>query len=364
MPCINDLIEYAKTKNNGITTDDIFSFFEINDKQVTHNEYELLIMQLNNNGIDIVEPEDIDNTTGEIYNINEGSLDAKTQYLKEVKQYKLLSKEEERELFKQYKAGSKQAFDKLVESNLRLVYKFAIKRLGNGMDILDLAQEGNIGLIKAIQQFDYTKGYKFSTYACYWIRRSIDLGIFHRGHIIKKSKHCLDAIKDIRIFQSKYYRQHGEMPTKEITKENFKKYNVIFDYAYFYATTDIDSLDREKIPESDTPLIDFVKDETESIEEIYERKESREMVNLAFDIMVNKRTTEEAKKTKLRDIEIVKLRFGFGENKNMPCEKIAPLYGISRQRVDQIIKSTLLELKSIILSIEHNTVNKMYRYKK
>ena len=74
MPCINDLIEYAKTKNNGITTDDIFSFFEINDKQVTHNEYELLIMQLNNNGIDIVEPEDIDNTTGEIYNINEGAI--------------------------------------------------------------------------------------------------------------------------------------------------------------------------------------------------------------------------------------------------------------------------------------------------
>ena len=182
-------------------------------------------------------------------------------YLKELAKYPMLSSEDIIQLSKKAKKGSKYAKDKLIESNLRLVVSIAKKYIGQGLPMLDLIQEGNIGLMKAVDKFNPNLGYKFSTYATWWIRQSITRALCDKSRTIRIPVHMVEMMKKVSHFSSSYFETHGFYPTDEevmkkfdITKEKLKEIKK--------ASINVLSLDQPVGEDEDTYLIDYVVDET------------------------------------------------------------------------------------------------------
>ena len=182
-------------------------------------------------------------------------------YLKELAKYPMLSSEDIIQLSKKAKKGSKYAKDKLIESNLRLVVSIAKKYIGQGLPMLDLIQEGNIGLMKAVDKFNPNLGYKFSTYATWWIRQSITRALCDKSRTIRIPVHMVEMMKKVSHFSSSYFETHGFYPTDEeiikkfdITKEKLKDIKK--------ASINVLSLDQPVGEDEDTYLIDYVVDET------------------------------------------------------------------------------------------------------
>ena len=233
---VADLVESAKKTNNVITTAEVSDYLA--DLKLTVEDIEASYDMLEKEGITIVNSRDEipdydeDDDDGVVLN-EEGGIDVdKTvpknvptddpvrMYLKEIGKVSLLTAEEERELAIRMQNGDEEAKNKLCESNLRLVVSIAKRYLNRGLTFLDLIQEGNLGLIKAVDKFDYTKGFKFSTYATWWIRQAITRSIADQARTIRIPVHMVETINKLIRIQRQLLQEYGREPTaEEIAKE-------------------------------------------------------------------------------------------------------------------------------------------------
>ena len=217
---LNELYEDAKNKGT-VTKDDIAN--QVMDLEIDADQMNKIYETLDSMGVDVVnefdpvmpdeiiEPEQIDLSVPEGVSID----DPVRMYLKEIGKVPLLSAEEEIEIAKRMEEGDEEAKKKLTEANLRLVVSIAKRYVGRGMLFLDLIQEGNLGLIKAVDKFDYRKGYKFSTYATWWIRQAITRAIADQARTIRIPVHMVETINKLIRVSRQMLQEYGREPTPD-----------------------------------------------------------------------------------------------------------------------------------------------------
>ena len=258
-------------------------------------------------------------------------------YLKEIGVVPLLSNEEEKELAIAVENGDLEAKQRLAEANLRLVVSIAKRYVGRGMQFLDLIQEGNMGLIKATEKFDYTKGYKFSTYATWWIQQSITRAIADKARIIRLPIHLIESINKIKKATMDLTTELGRIPNKQEIAEKMgipvtKLTSII---KSTQSTISIDTPTGQK--DDSNKIIDYIVDESTITPDSLVSQES-----MLDDIknMLDQLSQKE------RDVLI--LRFGLNNNGNKKTlDEIGSIYGVSRERIRQIENRAISKLKKL-----------------
>lgn len=256
-------------------------------------------------------------------------------YFGEISRVPLLTREDEVRLSKRIETGDQRAKEELAEANLRLVVSIAKKYRGCGLPFLDLIQEGNLGLMKAIEKFDYTKGYKFSTYATWWIRQAILRAITNRSRTIRVPTHINELIRKIYQVERNYLKENGELPSPEklaleleTTVENIIKAKK--------TAQSMTSLDMPIGHDDDGSVLgDFIEDgSVESPErETFEHLLVQELVRA-----LEERLTD-------REKRILELRYGLNDYQPKTLDEVGVEFGISRERVRQIQKEALTKLQ-------------------
>lgn len=254
-------------------------------------------------------------------------------YLKEIGQIPLLTPEEETELAKQVSEGDSGAKKKLTEANLRLVVSIAKKYSGRGLHILDLIQEGNTGLIRAVDKFDYTKGNKFSTYATWWIRQAITRAIADQARTIRVPVHMVEVINKATRCNRKLVQELGREPTlEEIADELGLPIEKIIEANRTAADTL--SLDTPVGDEEDTTIGSFVEDDnTPGPAE----STSNTMLAEALAEILGTLTQREA--------DVLKMRFGMYDGRNHTLEEVGQIFGVTRERIRQIENKAIRKLR-------------------
>ena len=262
-----------------------------------------------------------------------GDTDLLRVYLKEAARNPLLSPEEEVELAKRIEQGDIEAKKRLIESNLRLVINIAKKYLGRGMPLEDLIQEGNLGLMKAVEKFDYTKGHRFSTYATWWIRQAINRAIFDQSRTIRVPVHMMENMSKFIKVSRELLQKLGRVPT---TEELAEEMGVSEDKVkeMMELVKEPVSLETPIGEEEDSYLKDFLEDE---------RSEGPDE-HILYDSL-KEQIEEVLNELTPREQEVVRLRFGFEDNRPHTLAEIGKNYGISRERVRQIENKALNRLK-------------------
>lgn len=273
--------------------------------------------------------EDIDVNNIEVVNTD----DPVRMYLREIGKIPLLSYDEELELAEKVLKGDEEAKQKLAESNLRLVVSIAKKYVGRGMLFLDLIQEGNMGLIKAVEKFDYTKGYKFSTYATWWIRQAITRAIADQARTIRIPVHMVETINKLIRTSRHLLQQFGREPTpEEIAKEMEIPVEKVLEIQKI--AQDPVSLETPIGEEDDSHLGDFIQDDDspapqDSVAYTLLREQLEEVMNTL--------TPREAK--------VLKLRFGLEDGKARTLEEVGKEFMVTRERIRQIEAKALRKLR-------------------
>ena len=254
-------------------------------------------------------------------------------YLKEIGQVKLLTAEEEIELAKRVSEGDKKAKDRLTEANLRLVVSIAKKYSGRGLHILDLIQEGNTGLIRAVDKFDYTKGNKFSTYATWWIRQAITRAIADQARTIRVPVHMVEVINKATRCNRKLVQELGREPTlEEIADELNLPIEKIIEANRTAADTL--SLDTPVGDEEDTTIGSFVEDDNTPGPA---DATSNALLAEALSEILNTLTEREA--------DVLRLRFGMYDGKTHTLEEVGQIFGVTRERIRQIENKAIRKLR-------------------
>ncbi len=254
-------------------------------------------------------------------------------YLREIGRVPLLSHEEEVRYAKLSFEGDKDASKKLVESNLRLVVSIAKKHTNRGLKLLDLIQEGNIGLMKAVEKFEYTKGYKFSTYATWWIRQAITRAIADQGRTIRIPVHMIETINKIKKEARIYLQETGKDASAEILAERLK-----MDAEKIKSIQEMNqepiSLETPVGSEEDSELGDFVEDQrTTSPYEATNRAILREELNTVLKTLSN------------REEQVLRYRYGLDDNSPKTLEEVGKLFNVTRERIRQIEVKALRKLR-------------------
>ena len=254
-------------------------------------------------------------------------------YLKEIGQIPLLSPEEEQELAQRVSDGDQQAKNKLTEANLRLVVSIAKKYSGRGLHILDLIQEGNTGLIRAVDKFDYTKGNKFSTYATWWIRQAITRAIADQARTIRVPVHMVEVINKATRCNRKLVQELGREPTlEEIADELNLPIEKIIEANRTAADTL--SLDTPVGDEEDTTIGSFVEDDNTPGPA---DATSNALLAEALSEILNTLTEREA--------DVLRLRFGMYDGKTHTLEEVGQIFGVTRERIRQIENKAIRKLR-------------------
>lgn len=254
-------------------------------------------------------------------------------YLREIGRVPLLTGEEEVELAKRIVNGDKAAKDKMVEANLRLVVSIAKKYIGRGLDLLDLIQEGSAGLLRAVEKFDYTKGFKFSTYATWWIRQAITRAIADQARTIRIPVHMVETINKLIRTQRRLVQELGREPLpEEIAAEmemDVEKVNHIIKIKQ-----DIVSLEAPVGEEADSTLGDFIEDEDSvSPEDAATYQLLKEQVNSVLALLTP------------REQKILRMRFGLEDGRSHTLEEVGQEFGVTRERIRQIEAKALAKLR-------------------
>ncbi len=256
-------------------------------------------------------------------------------YFGEISRVPLLTRADEVALSKRIEAGDKRAKEELAEANLRLVVSIAKKYRGCGLPFLDLIQEGNLGLMKAIEKFDYTKGFKFSTYATWWIRQAILRAITNRSRTIRVPTHINELIRKIYQLERSHLKETGEMPSSEnmaveleTTEENIIKAKK--------TAQSMTSLDMPIGYDDDGSVLgDFIEDRSVDSPE---RETFDHLLVQELGQALNERLTD-------REKRILELRYGLNDYQPRTLDEVGVEFGISRERVRQIQKEALAKLQ-------------------
>lgn len=256
-------------------------------------------------------------------------------YLREIAEAPLLTPEEEVELARRIKAGDMEALQRFVRANLRLVVSIAKRYVGRGLSLLDLIQEGNIGLMRAVEKFDWRRGYRFSTYATWWIRQAITRAIADQGRTIRLPVHMTDSITRYHRVVTQLTQELGRQPRPEEIAEALSVQPEKIAQIVRAAQRTV-SLDRPLSEEDETSLGDLIADEvSQSPEEIAEESLMRRDILEALEALSP------------RERLVLQLRFGLTDGQPRTLAEVGDLLNISRERVRQIENEALRKLRRI-----------------
>lgn len=337
---------YQKGKKEGfLTQEEILKFFPDAEKRL--DELDGLYDRLERASVDVFDTaeeelkEDVKSATElekELESLSSlekiGSSDPVRMYLKEIGRIKLLTREQEIELAQGVDRGNRQAKEKLTTSNLRLVVSIAKKYIGRGMSFLDLIQEGNKGLIRAVEKYDWTKGFKFSTYATWWIRQAITRAIADQARTIRIPVHMVETINKLVRISRKLMQELGREPSpEEIAKEMEIEPDRVREILKISQKTT--SLETPIGDDEDSYLGDFIPDETQpSPYDTTSIKMLKENVEEVLDSLSE------------REAKVLKMRFGLDDSKRpMTLEEVGREFGVTRERIRQIEAKALRKLK-------------------
>lgn len=337
---VKELIERSK-QQGFVTQDEVLEVFSRPEKHLEAvDEFFDLILD---DGIDVfmsVEDKDeldsdLEDELSDIINLSKKTVsDPVRMYLKEIGRIPLLTREEEIRLAQEVEAGSVKAKKDLADANLRLVVSIAKKYIGRGLTFLDLIQEGNKGLIRAVEKYDWTKGFKFSTYATWWIRQAVTRSIADQARTIRIPVHMVETINKLMRTARKLMQEIGREPTPEEIGERMEmepeKVREILKIAQ--NTTSLETPVGDD--GDDSVLGDFIPDDKQ--ESPYDTT-SREMLRENIEEVLQALSDRESR--------VLKMRFGLSGNKMMTLEEVGRKFGVTRERIRQIEAKALRKLK-------------------
>lgn len=337
---VKELLELGKQKGQ-LNNQDILD--AIGEIDFDPEQLEKLYDNLEQQGIEIVEYmgdikiDDIDLGEGKDSDfVADGAVtvdDPVKVYLKEIGRVPLLSSEEEIDLAIRIANGDVQAKQRLSEANLRLVVSIAKRYLGRGMQFLDLIQEGNLGLIKAVDKFDYTKGFKFSTYATWWIRQAITRAIADQARTIRIPVHMVETINKVKKVQSQLLHQNGHEPTPdEIADELDLPVDKVREI--MRVAQEPVSLETPIGEEEDSHLGDFIPDDG-----------APAPADAASHTMLREQLSDVLSTLTPREEKVLRLRFGLEDGRSRTLEEVGKEFNVTRERIRQIEAKALRKLR-------------------
>ncbi len=259
-------------------------------------------------------------------------------YLREIGRVPLLSGDEEVELAIKISEGNEYAKQRLTEANLRLVVSIAKKYVGRGMYFLDLIQEGNVGLIKAVDKFDHTKGFKFSTYATWWIRQAITRAIADQARTIRIPVHMVETINRLKKIQSQLLHENGFEPSEELIAEKMELPVERVREIMRVAQEPV-SMETPIGPEEDSRLMDFIRDEDALAPD-----------EAALKTITNEDIDGVLKTLSPREEAVIRLRFGLMDGRCHTLEEVGMEFDVTRERIRQIEAKALRKLRHPVRS--------------
>ena len=351
MKKIGDLIAAGKQNKGVLEESEIRAEFK--NLKLTDDQYELIVRVLEKNDIDVlqvVDDDDSDVPEDELDMIEEtGEDDTELldlsvpdsiniedpvrMYLKEIGKVPLLTAEEEIELAKRMEAGDEDAKKRLAEANLRLVVSIAKRYVGRGMLFLDLIQEGNLGLIKAVEKFDYNKGFKFSTYATWWIRQAITRAIADQARTIRIPVHMVETINKLVRVSRQLLQELGREPTPEESAERME-IPVERVREILKISQEPVSLETPIGEEEDSHLGDFIQDDNVPVP-----------ADAAAFTLLKEQLVEVLGTLTEREQKVLRLRFGLDDGRARTLEEVGKEFNVTRERIRQIEAKALRKLR-------------------
>ena len=348
---IGDLIAAGKQKKGVLEESEIRA--EFRTMKLTDEQYELIVRVLEKNDIDVLQVVDDDDTDvrdDDIDMMDENSEDEPDlldlsipdsiniedpvrMYLKEIGKVPLLTAEEEIELAKRMENGDEDAKKRLAEANLRLVVSIAKRYVGRGMLFLDLIQEGNLGLIKAVEKFDYNKGFKFSTYATWWIRQAITRAIVDQARTIRIPVHMVETINKLVRVSRQLLQELGREPTPEEIAERME-IPVERVREILKISQEPVSLETPIGEEEDSHLGDFIQDDNVPVP-----------ADAAAFTLLKEQLVEVLGTLTEREQKVLRLRFGLDDGRARTLEEVGKEFNVTRERIRQIEAKALRKLR-------------------
>ncbi len=344
---VKELLNMAKKKKNVLEYQEISDFFA--DMPLEEEQFERILDALEQNNVDVLRITEDEADVEEIILSDEDDVDVENldlsipdgisledpvrMYLKEIGKVPLLSAEEEIELAKKMELGDEDSKKRLAEANLRLVVSIAKRYVGRGMLFLDLIQEGNLGLIKAVEKFDYRKGYKFSTYATWWIRQAITRAIADQARTIRIPVHMVETINKLIRVSRQLLQELGREPTPEEIAEEM---NMPAD-----RVREILKISQEPVSmetpigeEEDSHLGDFIEDDKVPVP-----------ADAAAFTLLKESLVEVLGTLTEREQKVLRLRFGLDDGRARTLEEVGKEFNVTRERIRQIEAKALRKLR-------------------
>jgi len=339
MQKVDELIERGKSKG-GLTYKEVID--TLGNDALDVDQMEVVYDRFEDADINVVEEIDPAEIAGEDVTeidpklaVTEGIAidDPVRMYLKEIGRVPLLTSDQEIDIAKRMADGDEEAKQQLAEANLRLVVSVAKRYVGRGMQFLDLIQEGNLGLIKAVEKFDYTKGFKFSTYATWWIRQAITRAIADQARTIRIPVHMVETINKVKKVQSQLLHQNGHEPSAdEIAAEIDMPVDKVREI--MRVAQEPVSLETPIGEEEDSHLGDFIPD-----------NDAPAPADAASHTMLREQLSDVLSTLTPREAKVLKLRFGLEDGRSRTLEEVGKEFNVTRERIRQIEAKALRKLR-------------------